>query len=307
MEAAELVPNLPPSKMQGSAALDGDKDAPGTGASRRARLVEILTIVAEAATLVGVTSSLLVFFGSVYTSAFFSYFGVANIPDYSVQDQLKFSADVLFGATLRALVIFAVLLTIDRPFFRFARRTDKVGRRVRIVGLSVGFSTCTAGILVALGYTNLIRVLDVRAAALLLLVGAAVVLRTLHLERPRQDSVLWRLAALLALTLALFWSTALYAYNVGQQIARQVDEAPAHLPVVTVFTREYIDMPGGAVTATRLSSPDGSAVYRYSGMRMLLFSNNRWFLLTGREQRYRSTVAIIHDDSKYHIQIAKQQ
>jgi uncharacterized protein involved in response to NO len=109
-----------------------------------------------------------------------------------------------------------------------------------------------------------------------------------------------------ALLLASFWITTLYAENAGTVLAQQIDDAPAHLPLVTIYSEKHLDLPGSAVMATEEMSPTGSPLYRYGGLRLLAFSADRWFLITGRYDGYRSTVAIVKSDDDVRMDVARQ-
>jgi hypothetical protein len=90
-----------------------------------------------------------------------------------------------------------------------------------------------------------------------------------------------------ALLLALFWAATLYAQDLGRRAAADVDEGLIPLPVVVVYSDEYLDLPGRNVTASAAPVPAGGEVYRYSGLRLLTYANERWFLIT--EPRWSDT------------------
>ena len=80
-----------------------------------------------------------------------------------------------------------------------------------------------------------------------------------------------------ALVLSAFWITTQYAEDEGREFAQQVDDSPAHLPLVTIYSDKYLDLPGSAVIFKKETSPTGSPLYRYGGLRLLAFSADRWF------------------------------
>jgi len=113
-----------------------------------------------------------------------------------------------------------------------------------------------------------------------------------------------RFLFVVATVLAVFWVATVYAGEAGSGLARQVDESPGLLPLVTVFSANYLDLPGSAVSATQNASPDGGPLYRYTGLRLLTYSEGRWFLVTGSYPGYRSTVTVLADASGLRVEVA---
>jgi hypothetical protein len=101
--------------------------------------------------------------------------------------------------------------------------------------------------------------------------------------------------------------TTVYATDAGSALAEHTDRNLARLPLVTLFTERYIDLPGSAVHAYPERSPEGTPLYRYTGLRLLTYSNDRWFLITGSYNGYRSTVTVVRDDPGIRLEVARQR
>jgi hypothetical protein len=107
------------------------------------------------------------------------------------------------------------------------------------------------------------------------------------------------------LVLATFWAANLYAVDAGRVAARADDSTPGRLPLVTVFSKEFLDLPGSSVEKTELAVPGQPLQYRYSGLRLLRYANERWFLVTGTYgDQYASPVVILRDDSSIRVEVA---
>ena len=158
------------------------------------------------------------------------------------------------------------------------------------------------GVSYALRLPMLPMALPLRAASVAFFVGTLILLRS----SARLTRRFGRTLLVGALALSVFWITTQYAESEGRQFAKQVDDSPAHLPLATIYSAKYLDLPGSAVILTVEESSSGPPLYRYSGLRVLAFSADRWFLITGRYDGYRSTVAIIKDDGGVRVDVARQ-
>lgn len=263
---------------------------------------DVLKWAETVAAPIGVTTGLLLFFGWTYSRAYFGHFGIdQRLLQYSVQDQMLLSADVMFGTAVLVLTVVLVLVGLDRLLTRLGRREDQVGRGARRTTPAAGFLLLGAGLLSALRLPQLPEVVPLRTAAVAFLAGAVILL----VVGSRAGRRAGRAPLLVALLLATFWVTTLYAENEGRVIAMQIDDTPAHLPLVTLYSDTFLDLPGTAVEYAEAASPAGTPLYRYGGLRLLAHSAGRWFLITGRYEGYRSTVAIVGEGDA-RVDVARQ-
>jgi hypothetical protein len=92
-------------------------------------------------------------------------------------------------------------------------------------------------------------------------------------------------------------------------VAAYINANPATQPEVTVYSEKSLGLwsattptPAAAVPAT------GEEVrfrYTYTGLRLLIYANERWLLLTGeRSVQGRLAVAILRDDDTIRVRIS---
>jgi hypothetical protein len=269
---------------------------------RAAKLVE------NVAAPLGALTGFLIFFGWTYSGAYFGHFGISQrLLQYSVRDQLLQSAQPMFGTAVVLLCVVGALWAADRASSGLRRRRGWVGRVARATTLAAGLVASAVGLWAALG-RPFPSVLSPQAAALLLFAGALVLVRLRWAAGGKHPGRSFERALLVAaITIAVFWVTTLYATGAGTQLARDVDQVPVRLPLVTLFSERYLDLPGSSVVATEQRAPDGSPVYRYTGLRLLAYSNDRWFLLTGANEGYRSSVVVVRDDPALRFEVANQR
>jgi hypothetical protein len=285
------------------------RDGNVTGARPRPRspVVENLIRLVETVGLpIGLVSGFLVFFGATYSNSFYNYFGITpGLLQHSVQSQLLQSAQPLFGTTVLVLALVAGLWVLDRLTAPLRGRPEPAGRRTSAAILAAGMLPAVAGLLAAVKVPPFAETLSPRVASLAMLAGALCILRV---RQPLTDSGRSpeRVLLVVAAVLAVFWVATVYATEAGNRIARQVDRSPGRLPLATLFIGEYLDLPGSSVTVTENPSPAGDSIYRYTGLRLLTYSADRWFLVTGTYDGYRPAVTVLPDQPGLRVEIARQ-
>jgi hypothetical protein len=324
------------------------EDAVEETRTRRLGLPKLVELILTAAAPLTIITALLVHVGSVRNRAFFGYFGIdLSVLRPSIQDYVLRSVDVTFGAVARLVAATVVVIVLNQLVVRvMVRRQDHRGvgyGQLHAVLLAVGGTLGAVGLLVALG---LGRWLDLPPlfAAVLLAVGSGVVLRLRSAPfvpdtdksqgakahatatRPGNHTSGHRLngrgqpngarllglpmtvALYATLVIALFWAVTLYAQDLGQRSARAVDANPEALPLVTIYSERYLDLPGSLVHPTRAPGAEGEPHYRYTGLSLLTYSNGTWFLITGRySDRYRSSILLLPDTQSIRVELAEAQ
>ena len=286
----------------------GGLDSAGSARAGAAQLIEKGSAVIAPVT---VLTALFVYFGFVRTSAFFGYFGVnLGVLKLSIQDYALRSVDVSFGAVARLALVGVLLIVLDQGVaVALARRAagDGTDRALRWT------LTASGAVLVVLGLTSAVNravaaVLDPLIGSVLLALGAIVMLRFGSAFLGDRDGSSGRRASVLTavvLVISGFWAATIYAEDLGLEAAQSIDASVGRLPLVTVFSAEPLDLPGQDVSASRITVADQEYRYRYSGLSLLTYSNDRWFVITGRHSdEYHSSVAILRDSDAIRVEVA---
>lgn len=290
-----------------------DPAAPGPGKqtkSAKVALTGLVDLFLAAAAPITVVTALLVHVGWIRNRAFYGYFGIGqDLLRPSVQDYVLRSVDVTFGAVVRLVAAGLVLILLDRVLVHvLEKRTRPSGvDRVTLVLVAVGAVALVLGLFSALGVAGESSLSPI-VAATVTAIGVAIVLRlgpslfagtSVSLDKPTTFTLY------VVLVVALFWAATLYAQDLGRRAARAADVNPAGLPLVTVFSENFLDLPGSHVQATQAPGPDGKTRYRYSGMSLLTYSNGTWFLINGRySDGYRSSVLVLRDSAEIRVEVA---
>jgi hypothetical protein len=298
--------------------------------ARRSTMQIVESVAAVVAPLTVVTA-LLGYVGWVRSREYFGYFGLSSaLVSSSPQDYILRSADVSFGSILLLTLAGVILLMLDLVIkYVVGRASGSCATWLRwgIAGLGVALIlTVLARAVTEATVAVMPPIVDAATLAL----GAAILLRFGAWARscvavnrgpastrrrgimppppfaqPRLLPPAIITLAVVTLLLAAFWAATVYARDIGRGAAEAVDRDPRSLAVVTVYSREPIDFPGSNISAERTFKEDQQWNYRYTGARLLLYSNNRWFLIPEpRSAPYRSSVTVLRDTEAIRVEVA---
>jgi hypothetical protein len=266
----------------------GALQAPSSASARTiGALRELSAVLAPVTVLTG----LLYFFGYLRARAFYGFFGIdLRSIGFSTTDYLAQSADTVFRplAVLLAIGLGAVLLhigltiTLDQADATLARR------------MALGLA-CLAMALLLAGITDLAFV-AIRVGNLLLapiaLIGGAVCLEyavqilaapkvgSARTRRLLKRTSTARRGLVIALVIfAAFWATSDVADSEGRSAARLVADSLLVQTKVHVYSRDRLQIVGSGVQVTNLQTTNSAYRFRYDGLRLLLHSGDRWFLV----------------------------
>jgi hypothetical protein len=259
------------------------------------RYVELVANVAGSATLIG---ALLYYFGWARAAATFRYFGIEiGLLDLSFQDYLLRSVRSTYFPLLTLVVIWLAALLLHR-LIAGSRLVSPTG----ITLVAVGIAALVVGGLANFGYIRFSTAWPVIPA--LLLAGAlacsygADLLMTAGGTGPdvrRSVPASERALVGVVLVLLLFWLVSSYANFRGTRNAIAIDRDLELRPGVVVLSAGDLHLRGAGVTAEPLEGEDSAYRFCYRGLRYLVRSGGRQFLLPEHWQRGRDPVAVIRE------------
>jgi len=252
-------------------------------------------------------TALAFYFGWALTSARSLYFGIdPSTLDYSTQDYVLRSTDALF-VPLTAIVI-AGLVAIG--FHALMTSWIASGRQLRLLRFFIGLGILFAltlfligvGVVFGLGFPRhyLLRPMSpgVGAVALLYMLWLWAQLSRSEWRAPPSSRGVFTAAVAFVLSLALlsaFWTTSSYAKVEGGKRAARLAENLTSRPRVIVLSAKRLLLNGLGITEAKLHA-DSPYRFRYSGLRLLVRSNHRYFLVSDRWSRSHG-VAIVLPES----------
>lgn len=253
-------------------------------------------------------TGILFYFGYVSSKSFYAYFGVTlSALDLSTSTYAVRAPETLFRPVVALILILLAVAVAHHSLHAYLAR---VRPRESLVALVV---------LMALGVVGLVVGLDglrggTRGAysALALAVGALLVelgLWTGHtsgllpapVSEVYRDSLNVRRGLLAALlVVAAFWATTILAIERGADTARLVERSLPLQPQAVVYSKFDMQLPGSMRTEL---APGGAYRYRYNGLRPLLYSDGRWFLVPARWTRQNGLAVIVLADAPAQVRV----
>ncbi|YCH08717.1 hypothetical protein ACTAQJ_03835 [Arthrobacter sp. alpha11c] len=276
--------------------------------NRWQRTLDVLSVIGPPLT---VATALLVYFGWARTDAQAKAMGLdVSLFGYSVQDFILRSIQSLFQPLAWLVVIGLLWLMVDRLVSRLlgAARYRTLLRRAALVVLVLGFAYAAVMWVAIVTQPGRILLYAPFLIAAGLLVGAwglsvrrraaDPAQRVLRAATPRS---LERSLVFVLVTLLLFWGTSDYAQALGRGAAIDYQERSSLLPTAVVYSKERL-----AVTAPNVhedsAGTDAEPLYRYTGLRLLVVSGGRIFLLNDGWTLAQGRVVVLRDDGSVRVE-----
>jgi hypothetical protein len=276
--------------------------------------LELVGLVVAPTTLV---TALAFYFGWVLTNSRASYLRIdASLFGFSTQDYLLRSVDALF-VPLGAIFVLGLLVLW---LHSLAMRQLADLRRGAGLRIAAGAGVLVGGALFAIGIAGVFNVLSFSPYYLvpsatpgigigLLAYGVYLRRRIEAVERPSRPPSVPAVGpaastALVAMVVVLsaFWTASRYAEAVGRGRAQRLAASLSTLPQVTVFAPRRLDVTAPGVVEQRLVGADRAYHYRYSGLRLLIRSASKYFLLPNGWTRATGSAIVLSDSPDYRFE-----
>lgn len=259
-----------------------------------------------------VITSLLVFIGWKFAETAATELGLSeSVFTMSTQDYVLRSVETVLVLLLGVSVLAALWVVLDRwlsPRAAALRTANPVddGALTRWVLRLLALAWLALPSSVALlGLVGAARPLAYVLWPVSIGVGALLLLYAAHLggvdigadpHAPRRVQVLQATGVVVALV-CLFWTASNYAYIDGAGVARDIDADPtAALPGVVLSSDQPLHLEGPGVTVEELPGPS-STLYRYSGLRLLQYARDTYFLVSDGWSKELGVVFVVPEDS----------
>jgi hypothetical protein len=109
------------------------------------------------------------------------------------------------------------------------------------------------------------------------------------------------IAAMLVL-LGIFWAASLYAEALGRGRAQALAENLSSRPAVTVFSAKSLGINAPGVTVTKIAASSSAYKFRYSGLRLLIHSADKYFLVNDEWSHERGVTIVLGDTSDIRLE-----
>ena len=102
----------------------------------------------------------------------------------------------------------------------------------------------------------------------------------------------------------VFWGTADYAQALGRRLAVTFEQKVPYMPRAEVYSLKPLGIGSDAVKQVKVGSGE-TALYRYSGLRLLVLSGGRFFFLHDGWTPWDGTVIVLPDDNSVRIEFKR--
>ena len=279
----------------------------GINNTRWQRTLEVLSVIGPPLTI---ATALLVYFGWARTDAQAKAMGLnVSLFGYTVQDFVLRSIQSLFQPLAWLVVIGLLWFMLDRAVSRLleaGRHRNAVHLTATLVML-LGFAYATAMWLAISARPGQIVLYAPFLIAGGLVVGAwGLSVRRREVERghaaPRiTPRALERSLVFVLVTLLLFWGTSDYAQALGRGAALDYQERSSLLPTAVVYSKERLAV-GAPNVREESAGSEAAPLYRYTGLRLLVVSGGRIFLLNEGWSLERGRVVVLQDDGSVRVE-----
>jgi hypothetical protein len=253
-------------------------------------------------------AALAFYFGWARTNAFLQYFGLdASVVNFSTTDYVLRSVGPAFWPLMGLGIIVVAALLVGPPV-RATIASMAVHRRraalIVIVLLGVVLLVVAAiGLLQLWIFPRSVPVIPLLIVGGVALITYAAVLHTSFATGSRTLLHKTQFVALAGLMAGgVFWAWGDYAGHTGTLSAQKTAAELAYRPDVSVFSARALGLSGYGIEFKPLGTAEGAYHFRYTGLRLLLRSDNRYFLLPKGWQRGRDPVFVIIESPDVRLQ-----
>ncbi|MFC5828264.1 hypothetical protein [Nonomuraea insulae] len=244
----------------------------------------VWSVLAHVVTPTTFIAALMIYFGALRANTSYSALGVhSSLLKFSFQDYALHSVSSLAEPLALTLLVILAALPAHALLVRFMTRHRAATKRAIVVLTALGTAGVLAGLIGAAGWWKPRTREPVVPMCLALGVFALGYAASLHARvypRPRNTGWIIQRAVFVALLmLLLLWSLAVIAQTRGAEKAKEFQRKPFNLPGVVVYAPQRLHLEGPGITETTFPDEKAMYRYRYSGLSLLLHSDEKYFLL----------------------------
>jgi hypothetical protein len=238
----------------------------------------------------GVVTAILYYFGYVRERAMFSYFGVPiGSLDFTTSDYVLRSAQAIFAPLIAVFLLATVALAVHQAVI--ARHGDRSGARWRVSWMASGGVALALLVVGATGAYAHSLIAGPVVSALALGTGAVLLdysawmasvdtgLSAAILEALRRTRLARRMLLVGVALIAAFWWTLNVASSNGLEAAKAIEASLERRGEAVVLSDERLGLTGHGLDIESLSPRLSGYAFRYTGLRVLLHTGDRWILL----------------------------
>jgi hypothetical protein len=255
----------------------------------------------------GIVTALAFYFGWARTSAFLRYFGLdTSVVSLTTTDYVLRSVGPAYWPLMWLGVLVVAALTLHAQLDRLFQH--RPGLRKPVLGCAAAIGAGLLG--VAVTGLSQVWIFPPSVPVIPLSIASGVALLTYSAtfyspQEPRSNTLVGKaqFVALSALIAGgIFWAWGSYAGTQGEEAAREMDDSLAHRADVSVFSARRLGLNGPGIVVDPVGDEDSVYRFRYTGLRLLMRSDTRYFLLPKEWQRGHDSVIVLSDSEETRLQ-----
>jgi hypothetical protein len=261
----------------------------------------VLQFIAQIGSPVALITVLLLYFGWVRSDAQARALGYdVSLLAFSTQDYVLHSINILFFPIVFVLLMAFCLSLMHQRILR----SLKQGRGIKATTNAARALKVSWAVIPIAGAILVVRApsIGVIVLPMMLTLGILGTIYGVALQRRlagdrSRPSVLTQSLVVTLLTVTLFWSTERVAGALGNAFADYIAADPTQLVSVTIFSPKKLQLSMPGIVETRFTDPNSAYGFRYDGLRLLLHSGGKYFLLHDAWNGEHGRVIVIPDDN----------
>ena len=294
---------------------------PGSAsAAAESPLRSALSVLTTIGPPVTIATALMIYFGWARSDTQARTMGLdVSLFRYTTQDYLLLSISTLYVPLLVVATLALVVLALHRRVDQALRRPTS-RPRLRTIGraaLFVGIGVAAAAVAIAASGTDqasLIIPLGLAVGTAMAAYGGWLASAASDTDATGPKPPTWQRALRLLLvgsviTLALFWEVSNFASVVGRGYAQQIEQTVPRLPKVIAFSPTVLGIEAPGVREERIEAGpgggNGAGRYRTTGLRFLVSTGGRIFLLHDGWTVRGGTVIVLPDNEQVRWQFSR--
>ena len=267
-------------------------------------------------------AALLYYFGWARTNALYSAFGIdQSLLQFTTQDYLLRSVQVALGSMSALLMVLLALIWVHYGLERLRNSNPTWLRWVaNLICVSSVVFIVTSYLLpqTDLNFQPVSILIPLLwSTGVALLVYGLYILAQLKTVRDKDGKETlflqtfpewlrnWSMGLItLLLIVGIFSTTSIFAKMQGQAHAEAIKANPSVLPAVTVYSQKPLMLEGAGITVETISEAPETFRYRYQGLRFLVRSGGRYFLLPELWEKDVSFSIILSESDSIRVEVA---
>jgi hypothetical protein len=266
-----------------------------------------VAVVAKIGSPIALGTALLFYFGWVRADAQARALGYdVTLLGLSTSDYVLRSVSVLFLPIVLLLVVALACYLLHPRLLRWLANRAPNRARLLIAVLKAAWLWCPL-----LGMVIFVTVPQSRPLLIPLSLTAGILLaiygnrcdRQLHAKKPARSAV--TALALVLLAVVVFWDVERIASLTGQGFAEYIAAQPSQFAKITIFSAKRLELTAPGVSEKAIGTDASAYRFRYDGLRLLLHSDGKHFLLAYGSTGASPTVIVLPDNDQLRVEFSR--